>query len=94
MVVKCDASLRKNLAQVVSDIASTNWDLNSCMRDRITFKYWHNVRDALTRVYNNTGGSSRGEKGEHCLDVKIEIRDVEGIEHDLSDSLTVSFGVQ
>ena len=44
--------------------------------------------------YNNTGGSSRGEKGEHCLDVKIEIRDVEGIKHDLSDSLTVSFGIQ
>ena len=37
----------------------------------------------ITRVEDNTGGTTRGVEGEHGLDGDVHGRGVEGLEHDL-----------
>merc|ERR1712183_834655 len=50
--------------------------------------------DTITRVHDNTGGTSRGIEGEDSLDGNIHGGHVEGLEHDLSHLLTVSLWVE
>merc|ERR1712002_498404 len=50
--------------------------------------------DTITRVHDNTGGTSRGIEGEDSLDSNIHGRHVEGLKHDLGHLLTVSLGVE
>merc|ERR1711977_362069 len=50
--------------------------------------------DAIARVHDETGGTSRGVEGEDSLDGNIHGGHVEGLEHDLSHLLTVSLGVE
>merc|ERR1719499_1639709 len=52
------------------------------------------VGDTITRVHDNTSGTSRGIKGENSLDSNIHSGHVEGLEHDLGHLLTVSLGVE
>merc|ERR1712236_174985 len=50
--------------------------------------------DTITRVHDNTSGTSRGIEGEDSLDGNIHGRHVEGLEHNLGHLLTVSLGVK
>merc|ERR1719195_1050518 len=50
--------------------------------------------DTITRVHDNTSGTSRGIKGENSLDSDIHSGHVEGLKHDLGHLLTVSLGVE
>merc|ERR1719427_2421083 len=50
--------------------------------------------DTITRVHDNTGGTSRGIEGEDSLDSNIHGGHVEGLEHDLGHLLTVSLWVE
>merc|ERR1719297_122646 len=52
------------------------------------------VSHTITRVHDNTSGTSRGIKGENSLDSNIHSGHVEGLEHDLGHLLTVSLGVE
>ena len=42
------------------------------------------VGDTITRVQDDTGGTSRGVQGEHSLDGDVHGGGVEGLEHDLN----------
>merc|ERR1712240_624013 len=55
---------------------------------------WNCVRDTITRVQDNTSGSTRGIQGENSLDGNIHGWGVECLEHDLSHLLSVSLGVE
>merc|ERR1719427_1139619 len=50
--------------------------------------------DTITRVHDNTSGTSRGIEGEDSLDGDIHGGHVEGLKHDLGHLLTVSLGVE
>merc|ERR1719427_977357 len=50
--------------------------------------------DTITRVHDNTSGTSRGIEGEDSLDGNIHGGHVEGLKHDLSHLLTVGLGVE
>merc|ERR1712227_517373 len=52
------------------------------------------VGDTITRVHDNTSGTTRGIEGEDSLDGNIHGGHVEGLEHDLGHLLTVSLGVK
>merc|ERR1711893_391207 len=52
------------------------------------------VGDTITRVHDNTSGTSRGIEGEDSLDGNIHCRHVEGLKHNLGHLLTVSLGVK
>merc|ERR1719210_2943988 len=64
------------------------------MGESITFIDGDSVGDAITRVHDNTSGTTRGIEGEDCLDGNIHGRHVEGLKHDLSHLFTVSLGVK
>merc|ERR1719516_840601 len=52
------------------------------------------MRDAISRVHDNTSGTARGVEGEDSLDGDIHGGHVEGLEHNLGHLLTVSLGVE
>merc|ERR1712226_1423584 len=52
------------------------------------------VGDTITRVHDNTSGTTRGIQGEDSLDGNIHGGHVEGLKHDLSHLFTVSLGVE
>merc|ERR1711970_965077 len=64
------------------------------MGEGITFIDRDSMGDTITRVHNNTSGTSRGIEGEDSLDGDIRGRHVEGLKHDLGHLLTVSLGVK
>lgn len=64
------------------------------MRKSISFINGHSVGDTITRIHDNTSGTSRGVEGKHSLNLDVHGGDVEGVEHDRSHLLTVSLGVE
>src|SRR5699024_7156181 len=52
-----------------------------------------NVSDTVTRVQDDTGGTTGGVQGQDGLDGDVEGGGVEGFEDDLSHLLTVGLGV-
>merc|ERR1007417_7295 len=50
--------------------------------------------DTITRVHDNTSGTTRGIEGEDSLDSDIHGGHVEGLKHDLGHLLTVGLGVE
>merc|ERR1712226_1793772 len=60
----------------------------------ITFIDGDSVGNTITRVHDNTGGTTRGVQGEDSLDGDVHGGHVEGLEHDLGHLLTVSLGVE
>merc|ERR1712198_818809 len=64
------------------------------MGEGITFIDGDTMGDTITRVHDNTSGTSRGVKGENSLDSNIHSGHVKGLEHNLGHLLTVSLGVK
>merc|ERR1719330_1959658 len=64
------------------------------MGESIAFIDGDGVRNTITRVHDDAGGTTRGIEGEDSLDSNIHGGHVEGLEHDLSHLLTVSLGVE
>ena len=64
------------------------------MREGITFIDGDGVGDTITRIQNNTGGTSRGVEGEYSLDGDVHGGGVESLKHDLGHLLSVGFGVK
>merc|ERR1711892_1647796 len=64
------------------------------MGKSITFIDWDTVGDTISRIHDDTGGTSRSIEGEDSLDGNIHSGHVEGLEHDLGHRLTVSLGVE
>merc|ERR1712200_299788 len=64
------------------------------MGEGITFIDGDGVRDTVTGVHDDTGGTSGGVQGEDSLDGDVHGGHVEGLEHDLGHLLTVGFGVK
>merc|ERR1712044_93148 len=60
----------------------------------ITFIDGDSVGNTITRVHDNTSGTTRGIKREDSLDGNIHSGHVEGLKHDLGHLLTVSLGVK
>merc|ERR1712072_1199291 len=88
------ATLGEDLHQVVGELTSSKVKTDNGMREGITFIDRNTMGDTITRVHDNTSGTSRSIKGEDSLDSDIHCRHVEGLEHDLGHLLTVSFGVE
>merc|ERR1719474_2395901 len=88
------ATLSKDLHQVVGELTSSKVKTNDGMGEGITFIDGDTVGDTITRVHDNTSGTSRGIKRENSLDSNVHSGHVEGLEHDLGHLFTVSLGVE
>merc|ERR1719452_372931 len=60
----------------------------------ITFIDGHTMGDTISRVHDDTSGTSGSIEGEDSLDSNIHGGHVKGLEHDLGHLLTVSFRVE
>merc|ERR1719260_557189 len=88
------ATFSEDLHEVVGELTSSKIKTDDGMGKSITFIDRDSMGDTITRVHDNTGGTSRGIEGEDSLDSNIHGRHVEGLEHDLGHILTVSLWVE
>ena len=87
------STLGKNLHEVVGQITTSHVDTGDGVWESETLVDWHNVSDSVTRVEDDTGGTSRGVQGEHSLDGDVEGWCVEGLEDNLCHLLSVALWV-
>merc|ERR1712156_16824 len=88
------ASLSEDLHEVVGELTASQVQTEDGMGKSITFIDGDGVGDTITRVHDNTGGTTGGIEGKDSLDSNIHGGHVEGLKHDLSHLLTVSLGVE
>merc|ERR1711888_121863 len=88
------ATFSEDLHEVIGELTSSKIKTDDGMGKSITFIDRDSMGDTITRVHDNTGGTSRGIEGEDSLDSNIHGRHVEGLKHDLGHLLTVSLWVE
>merc|ERR1719169_220586 len=86
--------LGQDLHHVVSQVASSQIQTENGVGQGITLVDGDSVGDTITRVQDDTSGTTRGIQGQDGLDGNVHGGGVEGLEHNLSHLLTVSLGVQ
>ena len=87
-------SLSKDLHKVVGELTASQVQTEDGVWESITFIDGDSVGNTITRIHDNTSGTTRGIEGEDSLDGNIHSWHVEGLKHDLSHLLTVSLWVQ
>merc|ERR1719154_858969 len=88
------ATLSEDLHQVVGQLTASKVKADNSMGKSITFIDWDSMGDTISRVHDNTSGTSRGIEGEDSLDSNIHGGHVEGLKHDLGHLLTFSLWVE
>merc|ERR1719508_341916 len=88
------ATLSEDLHQVVGEFTSSKVKTDNGMGKSITFIDGDTVGDTISRVHDDTSGTSGSIEGEDSLDGNIHGGHVEGLKHDLGHLLTVSLGVE
>jgi hypothetical protein len=88
------SSFSKDLHEVVSKISTGQVHTGNGVGKGITFIDWDIVGNTISRVQDDTGGTSGSVEGEDSLDANIHGWVVEGFKHDLGHLFTVSLGVQ
>merc|ERR1712061_507751 len=88
------ASLGEDLHEVVGELTASQVQTEDGVGKSITFIDGDGVGYTITRVHDNTSGTSRSVEGKDSLDGNIHGWHVEGLEHDLSHLFTVSFWVE
>lgn len=86
-------ALSKNLHEVVGKITTSHVDTGNGVGKGETLVNGDNVSDTITRVQNDTGGTTGGVQGQNGLDRDVESGGVEGLEDNLGHLLTVGLGV-
>merc|ERR1719493_144491 len=76
-------TLSEDLHEVVGELTASQVQTEDSMGKSITLIDGDSVGDTITRVHDNTSGTTRGIKGEDSLDGNIHGGHVEGLEHDL-----------
>merc|ERR550525_705303 len=87
-------TLSEDLHEVVGELTASQVQTEDSMGKSITLIDGDSVGDTITRVHDNTSGTTRGIKGEDSLDGNIHGGHVEGLEHDLGHLFTVGLGVK
>merc|ERR1712106_1087372 len=88
------ATLSEDLHQVVGQFTSSKVKTDNGMGESITFIDGDTVGDTISRVHDDTSGTSGSIEGGDSLDGDIHGGHVEGLEHDLGHLLTVSLWVE
>merc|ERR1712223_345658 len=88
------ASLGEDLHEVVDELTSSQVQTEDGVWESITFIDGDGVGYTISRVHDDTSGTSRSIEGKDSLDGNIHGWHVEGLEHDLGHLLPVSLGVE
>merc|ERR1712038_330140 len=87
-------SLGEDLHEVVGELTSSQVQTEDGVWESITFIDWDGVGYTISRVHDDTSGTSRSIEGKDSLDGNIHSWHVEGFEHDLGHLFTVSLWVK
>merc|ERR1712176_255498 len=87
-------SLGQDLGEVVSQISASQIQTDNSVGESITFIDGDGMGNTISRIQDDTSGSSRSIQGEDSLDGNVHSRAVEGLEHDLGHLFSVSLGVE
>merc|ERR1711931_358777 len=88
------SSLSHDLHEVVGQIASGQIKTQDGVGESKTLINGDSVRDTISDVEDETGGTARGVQGEHGLDTHVGGGSTEGLEDNLDELLPVGFGVE
>lgn len=88
------ATFGQDLHEVVGQVTASQVQTEDGMGEGITFIDGDGVGNTITRVQDDTGGTTGGVQGEHSLDGDVHGGGVEGLKHDLGHLFTVSLGVE
>merc|ERR1719431_76708 len=83
-----------DLHEVGSQIATSQVQTEDGVGKSVPFVDGDGVRYTITRIENDTGGTTRSIQGEDSLDSDVHCWGSECFKHDLSHLLTVSLGVK
>jgi hypothetical protein len=86
-------TLSKDLHEVVGKITTSHVDTGNGVGKGETLINGDNVSDTITRVQNDTSGTTRGVQRQNGLNRDVESWGVECLEDNLGHLLTVGFGV-
>ena len=84
----------EDLHEVISQVTSGKIETEDSVGEGITFVDWDGVGNTITRVKNDSGGTSRSVEGKDGLDGNVHGGGVEGLEHDLGHLLSVGLWVK
>merc|ERR1712018_155699 len=87
-------TLSKDLHEVVGELTASQVQTEDGMGKSITFIDGDSVGNTISRIHDNTSGTTSDIEGKDSLDGNIHGGHVEGLKHDLSHLLTVSLGVK
>merc|ERR1719429_954051 len=88
------ASLGQDLHQVVGEVTTGKIKTKDGVGESVPLIDGDGVRDTISGVEDNTGGTSRGVQGEDSLDGDVHSGGVESLEHDLGHLFSVGLGVE
>ena len=88
------ATLGEDLHEVVGQVTAGQVETKDGVGQGVSLVDGNGVGNTITRVENNTGGTSRGIEGKNSLDGNIHGWRVERLKHDLCHLLSVGLGVQ
>ncbi len=88
------STLCEDLHEVICQVTTSQIQTEDGMGEGVSLVDGNSVRNTITRVKHDPGGTSRGIEREHSLDGNVHSWSVEGLEHDLGHLLTVSLGVE
>ncbi|KAF1747871.1 hypothetical protein GCK72_024337 [Caenorhabditis remanei] len=87
-------TLGKDLHEVVSKITSGKIETEDGVWEGISFVDWDGVGDTISRVEDDSGGTSGSVEGENGLDGDVHGWGVEGLEHDLGHLFSVGLWIE
>jgi hypothetical protein len=87
------AMVKEELLGPVGEYTTGDVHLGDGVRDGETFEDGDGMGNTITRVDNETSGSTSGVEGEDGLDGDVAVGNVEGLEHDADHLLSVDLGV-
>jgi hypothetical protein len=87
-------TLSEDLHEVVGELTASQVQTENSMGKSITLIDGNSVGDTITRVHDNTSGTTGGIQGEDSLDGNIHGGHVEGLEHDLGHLFTIGLWVK
>merc|ERR1719447_2075982 len=88
------ATLSEDLHQVVGQLTASQVEPEDGVGEGITFIDGDGVGNTISRIHDDTSGTTRSIQGRDSLDGNIHSGHVEGLEHDLGHLLPVGLGVE
>merc|ERR1712050_566395 len=91
---KAVTSFSKDFHEVISQVSTGKIESHDSVWESITFVNWNVVGNTITRVQNDTSGSTRSVQRQNGLNGDVHGWEIESLKHNLSHLFSIGFWVQ